>query len=90
DDEDEDSPYFEVRAAVSNKDDPSLPSLTFRVWVLGIVLNCLIAFVNQFFWFRANPITIGTLVVQIAVFPFAKAMEWVLPRTQFNTFGWKW
>ncbi|KAI8865381.1 OPT superfamily oligopeptide transporter, partial [Ramicandelaber brevisporus] len=89
-DEEEDSPYFEVRAAVSNRDDPSLPSLTFRVWVLGFLFTAGLSFVNQFFWFRANPITLGTLVVQIVVFPMAKFMEWTLPRTQFSTFGWKW
>ncbi|KAI8870793.1 hypothetical protein GQ42DRAFT_104437, partial [Ramicandelaber brevisporus] len=88
--EEEDSPYFEVRAAVSNKDDPSLPSLTFRVWVLGIIFTAGLSFVNQFFWFRAQPITLGTLVVQLVVFPLAKFMEFALPRTQFSTFGWKW
>ncbi|GAA6001745.1 hypothetical protein JCM5350_007212, partial [Sporobolomyces pararoseus] len=30
--EEEDSPYPEVRASVSNIDDPEMPSLTFRVW----------------------------------------------------------
>ncbi|KAI8865477.1 OPT family small oligopeptide transporter, partial [Ramicandelaber brevisporus] len=88
--DEEDSPFFEVRAAVSNKDDPSLPSLTFRVWVLGLFFTCLLSFVNQFFWFRAQPITLGTLVVQIVVFPLAKFLEWALPRTQFATFGWRW
>ncbi|KAI8866229.1 OPT superfamily oligopeptide transporter, partial [Ramicandelaber brevisporus] len=90
DDEDEDSPYFEVRAAVSNKDDPSLPSLSFRVFALGLFFTCLLSFVNQFFWFRAQPITLGTLVVQLVVFPLAKFLEWALPRTQYSTFGWKW
>ncbi|KAI8872587.1 OPT family small oligopeptide transporter [Ramicandelaber brevisporus] len=87
---DENSPYFEVRAAVSNRDDPSMPSLTFRVWLLGILWTCVLAFVNQFFWFRANPISLGTLVVQIAVFPLGRLLEFILPRRQFQTFGWRW
>lgn len=32
----EDSPYPEVRAAVSNMDDPSMPVNTIRMWVLGL------------------------------------------------------
>ena len=33
--EEEDSPYPEVRASVSNIDDIDMPTLTFRVWSIG-------------------------------------------------------
>ena len=36
--EDEDSPYPEVRASVSNVDDPEMPALTFRMWLVGLLL----------------------------------------------------
>ncbi|KAI8869385.1 oligopeptide transporter 7-like protein [Ramicandelaber brevisporus] len=90
DDEEEDSPYFEVRAAVSNKDDRDMPSMTFRVIVAGLLFTCILSFVNQMLWFRNTPILISILVVQILSYPFCKLMEWVLPRAQFSTFGWKW
>lgn len=32
---DDDSPYPEVRSAVANTDDPSIPVSTLRSWVLG-------------------------------------------------------
>lgn len=35
----EDSPYPEVRASVSNIDDPEMPTLTLRMWVTGLVLT---------------------------------------------------
>jgi len=35
---DEDSPFAEVRAAVSNIDDPTIPVNTFRVWFIGCFL----------------------------------------------------
>ena len=35
---DEDSPFTEVRAAVSNIDDPTMPANTFCVWFIGCVL----------------------------------------------------
>jgi hypothetical protein len=34
-DDEEDSPYPEVRASVSNIDDVDMPTLTFRVWFIG-------------------------------------------------------
>lgn len=38
-DEDEDSPYPEVRASVSNIDDPEMPAMTPRMWVIGLTLT---------------------------------------------------
>lgn len=36
--EEEDSPYPEVRASVSNIDDPDMPALTIRMWFIGLFL----------------------------------------------------
>lgn len=44
---DEYSPYAEVRASVSNKDDPTLPVDTFRAWFIGIFSVAVFAVVNQ-------------------------------------------
>ena len=38
-DEDEDSPYPEVRASVSNIDDPEMPAMTPRMWFIGLTLT---------------------------------------------------
>ena len=69
DEEEDDSPYGEVRASVSNMDDPDMPVLTFRMWVIGIFLNIASAAVNTFFNFR-NPqiyvISLPVLYVQRA------------------------
>ena len=35
----DDSPYPEVRSAVANTDDPSIPSNTLRSWTLGTYIN---------------------------------------------------
>ena len=37
-----DSPFPEVRASVSNIDDPEIPVMTFRMWVIGLVF-CMIS-----------------------------------------------
>lgn len=43
----EDSPYPEVRAAVSNMDDPTMQVNTWRVWFLGMFWAIIMAGVNQ-------------------------------------------
>ena len=46
--EDGDSPIPEVAAIVSNKDDPTLPVLTFRFWVMAVLFSIILSFFNQF------------------------------------------
>ena len=41
-DEDDGSPFPEVRATVSDIDDPEMPAVTVRMWLIGLTL-CLIA-----------------------------------------------
>ncbi|KAG0048797.1 hypothetical protein BGZ83_006304 [Gryganskiella cystojenkinii] len=82
--EEENSPIPEVAAIVSNKDDPSLPVMTFRFWVMAIFFSVLLSFFNQFFWFRTHPMTIGTLVIQLLAYPVGKFMAKVLPSGRLN------
>ncbi|KAK3832924.1 MAG: OPT family small oligopeptide transporter [Linnemannia elongata] len=82
--EDENSPIPEVAAIVSNKDDPHLPTMTFRFWVMAILFPCLLAFFNQFFWFRTNPMFLTPLVIQLISYPFGKFMARVLPAGRLN------
>ncbi|KAL0081202.1 OPT family small oligopeptide transporter [Phycomyces blakesleeanus] len=81
--DEEDSPIEEVRLVVPNTDDPTLPVLTFRTWLLGITFSCVLAFVNQFFWYRANAMTLSPLVVQLVSFPLGKIMERIIPTSRF-------
>ncbi|KAF9935814.1 hypothetical protein BGZ67_002949 [Mortierella alpina] len=82
--EDENSPIPEVAAIVSNKDDPSIPVMTFRFWVMAVVFSVILSFFNQFFWFRTQPMTISTLVIQLLSYPFGKFMAQVLPAGRLN------
>lgn len=93
--EEEDSPYPEVRSAVANFDDPSMPVSTLRAWVLGILWAILIPGMNQFFYFRYPSVAIGSvsgyvymlhlsltvaqLVAQLLVFPVGRAWVRVVP-----------
>ena len=63
------SPYSEVRAVVSNKDDPSAPCSTIRAWTIGIFFSVILAFINQLFSIRQPPINIDSNVAQLLAFP---------------------
>ena len=70
----ENSPIKQVALTVPITDDPSLPVLTFRMWVLGALSCILLSFLNQFFWYRTEPLTITAISAQIAVVPLGQLM----------------
>ena len=86
--DDEQSPYEEVAANVSNKDDPTMSVLTFRSWFLGLVFTCLLSFVNQFFWYRTSPLVIGVLVAQLLSHVLGKLMAKFLPCRTWKVLRW--
>ncbi|CAF3606193.1 unnamed protein product [Rotaria sordida] len=87
---DDESPYDIVAANVSNRDDPTLPCLTFRSCTLGLLFTCILAFVNQFFSFRTTPILLGMIVPQLLSYPMGKAMASLLPYRTVMLFGGRW
>lgn len=83
DDDDEDSPYPEVRASVSNIDDPDMPVLTVRMWILGISLCVLGAAANTFFNFRYPSPTITPVVLLLLAHPAGKFLAYTMPIESF-------
>jgi len=57
----DESPYPEVRSAVSNTDDMEMPVDTLRVWTIGLLWSILIPGLNQFLFFRYPSIQIGSV-----------------------------
>jgi len=57
----DESPYPEVRAAVSNTDDIEMPADTLRAWIIGLFWAIFIPGLNQFFHFRYPSVTIGSV-----------------------------
>ncbi|KAG6619729.1 hypothetical protein I3842_Q084900 [Carya illinoinensis] len=89
-DEVNDSPIEQVRLTVSITDDPTLPCLTFRTWVLGITSCAALAFLNQFFGYRQNALYISSVSAQILVLPVGKLMAVYLPEKSVRVPGTKW
>jgi len=52
--DEENSPIPEVAAIVSNKDDPSLPVMTFRYYIMAILFSLVLSFFNQFLYVTKN------------------------------------
>ncbi|TXT10851.1 hypothetical protein VHUM_02356 [Vanrija humicola] len=83
----ENSPFAIVRAVADPTDDPTLPALTFRVWVIGIVFSGIGAFVNQLFSIRQPSVSISVSTAQLVAFPVGKLFEKALPDWGFTLFG---
>ncbi|WCJ32637.1 oligopeptide transporter [Euphorbia peplus] len=70
----ENSPIEQVALTVPATDDATLPTITFRMWTLGSLACILLSFLNQFFWYRREPLTITSISAQIAVVPLGHLM----------------
>nr|GMD20518.1 oligopeptide transporter 6 [Ipomoea batatas] len=78
----------QVEMTVSKTDDPTMPVLTFRTWVLGIGFCVLLSFVNQFFWYRTEPMSVTAISAQIAVVPFGHLMAKMITERVFFKGTW--
>ena len=80
----EQSSFEETQGIVSNKDDPSLPCMTFRSWTLGLISVGICAFVRQYFFYRIHFYYLSATVLLLFVYPCGKFLEVCLPRRHFN------
>ncbi|KAK6124748.1 hypothetical protein DH2020_041500 [Rehmannia glutinosa] len=77
----------EVALVVPETDDPTLPVMTFRAWVLGLASCTVLIFLNTFFIYRTQPLSISAILMQIAVLPIGKFMAATLPEKEYTVFG---
>ncbi|GLU16047.1 hypothetical protein SLE2022_324970 [Rubroshorea leprosula] len=89
-DEDDVSPIEEVRLTVPTTDDSTLPVWTFRMWFLGILSCVLLSFLDTFFAYRTEPLTVTMISIQVATLPIGKFMAKVLPHTKIRIPGTTW
>ncbi|THV06162.1 OPT superfamily oligopeptide transporter [Dendrothele bispora CBS 962.96] len=82
--EEEDSPFPEVRASVSNIDDPDMPALTIRMWFVGLLLCLVSSALNVFFNFRSPAPSVVPLALLLISYPFGKFLSFTLPITTYR------
>lgn len=80
-------PIEEVALVVPETDDPNLPVLTFRAWFLGLTSCSILIFLNTFFTYRTQPLTISAILMQIIVLPIGRFMASVLPNKEVRVLG---
>ncbi|KIY53033.1 OPT superfamily oligopeptide transporter [Fistulina hepatica ATCC 64428] len=82
--DEEDSPFPEVRASVSNVDDPDMPALTVRAWIVGLLLCLVSGAMNTFFNFRQPAPTVIPLALLLISYPMGKLLAFVFPIRTFR------
>ncbi|KAF9177451.1 hypothetical protein BGZ50_008757 [Haplosporangium sp. Z 11] len=85
--EQENSPIEAVRLAVPLTDDPTLPVVTFRFWVLSFLFTALGATVQQYYFFRSTSGAFSIFFVNLVTFTMGKGMARVLPENKISIFG---
>ncbi|KAH0453735.1 hypothetical protein IEQ34_018059 [Dendrobium chrysotoxum] len=78
--EENDHPIEEVRLTVDPTDNPNLPVLTIRAWLLGVISCMVLAFANMFFGYRTNQLSIGSVCVQIISLPIGRFLAKTFPK----------
>lgn len=71
----DDSIYPEVRAAVSNVDDPTMKANTFRAWFMGMIACTVLSGINMYFSAQWPVITFPSIAVQLFAYPIGVAMS---------------
>ncbi|KAF7074708.1 hypothetical protein CFC21_079539 [Triticum aestivum] len=80
-------PVEEVALVVPETDDPATPVMTFRAWTLGLASCVVLIFLNTFFTYRTQPLTISGILAQILVLPVGRFMASVLPDREVRLLG---
>jgi hypothetical protein len=77
----EDSPYPEVQASVLNIDDPDMPALTIRVWIIGLFFSLAGGYVSSFLLscFPSSLTVFGDCSSLNVFFNFCQPMPLVIP-----------
>lgn len=86
--EEEDSPYPEVRASVSNTDDTEMPASTIRMWFLGMLLCFIAISLNTYFNFRYPSPYLTPLIILLISYPCGKFLAYALPIQTYYLPSW--
>ncbi|GAA5988416.1 hypothetical protein JCM10908_003556 [Rhodotorula pacifica] len=79
-DDEEDSPYAEVRASVPNKDDPEALVLTLRTWILGLVFCAVASAINIYLQLRYPAPIVTPIISLLLSYLLGCALAKILPR----------
>ncbi|CAF1256598.1 unnamed protein product, partial [Didymodactylos carnosus] len=84
----EQSSYEEIAATIPNKDDPSMPCLTFKSCLLSFLFIVIMSMVHQIFWYYKVKFAIYPISVILLSYPLAKLLNVILPRKSIRIYHW--
>ncbi|KAF9507706.1 hypothetical protein BS47DRAFT_1351209 [Hydnum rufescens UP504] len=84
----DDSPASMVHRSVPETDDPTLPTLTFRVVLLGSLMCVLNSAISQLFYFKSNAPSFSAYFVILVTHPAGKWLAKILPDRIINVHKW--
>ncbi|KAI9216671.1 OPT oligopeptide transporter protein-domain-containing protein, partial [Blastocladiella britannica] len=73
-----------VKDIAPTTDDPTLPSFTLRVWILGTLFCVIFSYINKILAFRTNAFAISPFVGTLLAYPLGQFMAKVIPSIKFN------
>ncbi|KAF9392889.1 hypothetical protein CPB97_007415 [Podila verticillata] len=85
--EQENSPIEAVRLVVPITDDPTLPVVTFRFWLLSFLFTALGATIQQYYFFRSTSGAFSIFFVNLVTYSMGRALARHLPTTKVTLFG---
>ncbi|KAF8926506.1 hypothetical protein BGZ58_011126 [Dissophora ornata] len=83
----ENSPIEAVRLAIPITDDPTLPVVTFRFWIISFLFTALGATIQQYYFFRSTSGSFSISFVNLVSYSMGKAMARILPGNKISVFG---
>ncbi|KAF9580517.1 hypothetical protein BGW38_002815 [Lunasporangiospora selenospora] len=87
--EPENSPIEAVRLAVPITDDPTLPVVTFRFWIISFLFTALGATIQQYYFFRSTSGAFSIFFVNLVSFSLGKGMARWLPNNKATILGYE-
>ncbi|KAJ3331689.1 hypothetical protein HDU76_002491 [Blyttiomyces sp. JEL0837] len=75
--------YDVIHAVIPTTDDPTIPALTFRVWLLGTFFAVVLAFLNTLFTFRSNTFIVNPFIGVLLSYPLGHFLSYALPKRTF-------
>ncbi|KAH0457354.1 hypothetical protein IEQ34_012669 [Dendrobium chrysotoxum] len=82
--EENDHPIEEVRLMLDPSDNPNIPALTFRTWLIGVISCMLLSFATAFFNHRTEQLSIGSVCIKIIALPIGRFLAATLPKKEIK------
>ncbi|KAL7750897.1 OPT superfamily [Sorochytrium milnesiophthora] len=73
-----------IKALLPTTDDVNIPSLTFRVWLLGTIMCLVMGYINQLLTFRNNATLLNPYLAVLLSYPIGRFLAAVLPTARFH------